>query len=262
MPNMEWLWPTIDDLESAKKAAHKGAAAAFVITIVTGVVSFLAVQGVAIFKELTDASSFIDAGLFLVIGFFIYRLSRIAAVIGLLLYIGEQVISIQTHGFRFSVMMILLTSYFIAGVRGTFEYHNMNKNETPEAKPLPPQIMPQTPVETPRKKTGFLLPAVFILFAAAIALGYYFLQQGKEHQTVSSAHSSGTAPSVSSSGDPQTIPSFKRPEAEPPSGGEDQTFHLKDGKTIRGKVLMEDDVYYTVETAGGRQEIVIKEDLA
>lgn len=261
MPNMEWIWPTIDDLESAKKAAHKGAAAAFVVTIVTGVVSLLAVRGVAIFKELADGSGFIDAGLFIIIGFFIYRLSRIAAVIGLLLYVGEQVISIQSNGFRFSIMMIILTSYFIAGVRGTFEYHHLNKNETPEAKPVPPQIMPQVPVEEPKKKNKFLLPAVLLIFAALAAAGYYLLQQSKAHQSVSSAHSSELAQTASSPDIPKNTPS-ETSEVQPSADGEARTFHLKDGKTVRGRIVMEDDVYYTVETSGGRQEIVIKEDLA
>ena len=41
-----------------------------------------------------------------------------------------------------------------------------------------------------------------------------------------------------------------------------RTFKLKDGRTITGKVLLDDPVYYTVEVPGGRQEIVIKEDIA
>lgn len=261
MPIMEWLWPTIDDMESAKKAAHKGAAAAFVITIVTGAVTFLAVQGVEIFKDLANSSSFIDAGLFLVIGFFIYRLSRIAAVIGLLLYIGEQVMMIQAAGFRFSALMILLVCYFISGVRGTFEYHNLKKSETPENRPVPPQIMPQTLAEEPKKKNMFLIPAILVIFAVLAAAGYYVLQQSKAHQTVSSAQSREITETESSPAVPNN--DFSETAGEQSvSGGEERTFHLKDGKTVRGRVLLEDDVYYTVETSGGRQEVVIKEDLA
>ena len=42
----------------------------------------------------------------------------------------------------------------------------------------------------------------------------------------------------------------------------DRTFQLKNGETVIGKVELEDEVHYAVETADGSQKIIIKEDLA
>jgi hypothetical protein len=49
---------------------------------------------------------------------------------------------------------------------------------------------------------------------------------------------------------------------ESKAAGPVRTFQLKNGQIIEGKVLQEDPIYYTIETAAGTQQIVIKEDLA
>lgn len=258
MANIQnWLWPAIDDLEDAKKAAHLGAGCAFFVAVVTGIVTVLSVRGMKLFPGL-DASGFLDAGLFLLIGIFIYRYSRIAAVAGLLLYVGEQIMMIKMNGFRFSLIPVFFTLHFIAGVRGTFDYHHLKKIEMKEV-PLsaPPQIFPQAPAEVPKTKKKWALLAVVVLGAVAALLAYGYYYRHFRPLQFSGAPGSAQTQEVPSSG--LAAPAA---EAETQLVPGERSFKMKDGKTITGRVLMEDDVYYTVETSGGRQEIVIKEDLA
>lgn len=213
--------------------------------IVTGIVAALPYFGVKLFEALSGAS-FMDAGIFLFLAFFIHRFSRIAAIAGLLLYVGEQVMMIKISGVRFSIVPILFTFYFVSGVRGAFIYHELKGTETPEEKTVPPQVISQgetIPVKKPKRMMIFSL--IFILLAGVLGGGYFFL--AKKKGSVSSGENfSGTSADL---------------EIQEPAAGE-RTFRLKDGKTVTGLVLMEDEVYYTVETSGGRQEIVIKEDIA
>jgi hypothetical protein len=41
-----------------------------------------------------------------------------------------------------------------------------------------------------------------------------------------------------------------------------KTFQLKNGQTVRGKIVGDDPVYYTLEDENGKQVILIKEDIA
>lgn len=259
MANLNFLWPPIDDIEDAKKAAHIGAGCAFLVAIITAIFTSLSLRGMKLFPGL-NASSFVDVGLFLMIGFFIYRYSRIAAVAGLLLYAGEQILMMKTMGFRFSLIPLFFTCHFISGVRGTFDYHHMKKSELQEPTQIPPpQIFQQTP-EVSKKRPGLLWAAVLVLLAAFGTGTWYFLSYQKNKATPSSL-TAVTNPQEAASDTGAASSSDAFPQTVLPAPGE-TTFKMKDGKTITGRVLLEDDVYYSVETSGGRQEIVIKEDIA
>ncbi len=249
-----WLWPAIDDIEDAKKAAHAGASSAFLVGGVTGIVTVLHLCGVRFLPD-WDAGNFADAVIFLVLGFFIYRFSRIAAVAALLLYVGGQILMMKAVGFRFSVLPILFTLYFVSAIRGTFEYHNFKRHETSEEpKPVPPQVF-RAEQEVPKKRPIALISAGLLLLLAAFAGGYYFLTSQKQWPVfpLNSAIPQGTSASVS--------PALEVQTSDIPVDGE-SVFRLKDGRTVKGKILRDDEVYYTVETSGGREEIVIKEDIA
>jgi len=58
------------------------------------------------------------------LGVMIRRMSRAAAVAGLVVFVGGRVYSGVAHGISAgSVLAIVLLLAFIAGVRGTFAYH-------------------------------------------------------------------------------------------------------------------------------------------
>jgi hypothetical protein len=78
-----------------------------------------------------NAWSFVDVVIFLAIAWGIYRLSRIAAVLGLVVYGLGQVlmwieIGLQIQGIW---LLTLIVFGFINGIRGTFAYHRLRREE-------------------------------------------------------------------------------------------------------------------------------------
>jgi len=114
------LWPEVEDLETARSASRQGMWAAVIVAVLTAIVAAFGFLG-------ADASAFIDAVLFGLIAFGIYRVSRVAAVAGLLLFVLERVMMFaqtrQTGGF---VSLFLLLA-FVHGVRGAFAYRRLLK---------------------------------------------------------------------------------------------------------------------------------------
>ncbi len=121
------LWPEISDVDSAKKAAHLGASASF---WVAGLTAVFAVLGIFKVVKLLDGWGLVDAAAFAVIGFFIMkRMSRGAAVAGLVFYIFERVYATATKGASAGLggVALVFTLYFINGVRGTFAYRRFRE---------------------------------------------------------------------------------------------------------------------------------------
>ncbi len=247
---MNWIWPGIQNLDDAKGAAGNGVGVAFFVALVTGIVTYLQTSGrMNLFPQI-GPSAYIDAGLFLVIGVGILRMSRIAALAGLLLYIAEQYFMIKSGG-RFGVAMIFFTLAFISSVRGTFAYHDMSKEE----------VAGQDAVESPPKKNpvkilvaGFL--SLILIVGIAVVLAPRFLNQKV------------TWPRSSQVKFPPLNFARHKPGSQSVNGFEERqdknvkTFHLKSGAVVRGRVVYEDETYYAVDIGGGKQEVVIKEDLA
>jgi uncharacterized membrane protein YjjP (DUF1212 family) len=71
--------------------------------------------------------SFLDAGLFAVIAFGIWRMSRVAAVAGLALYLIEQAYMWASVGPKNPVMSLLFIMFLIGGVRGTVSFQKHRK---------------------------------------------------------------------------------------------------------------------------------------
>jgi len=121
-----WLWPEITDLESAAAAGREGAAVAF---IVAGITAFFA--ALAYFNVLNVFSPWvlIDAGVMATLGFYIRRMSRAAAVIGLWWFIAARIQGAITRGAASNVVLgLILLAGFISAVRGTFAYHRLAKH--------------------------------------------------------------------------------------------------------------------------------------
>jgi len=129
------LWMTINSMEAAKQAAQQGTVAAAFVAIVTIVFTCMAIAMGGNLGEgmpQIDAWAFWDAGIFVAIAIGIHKLSRVAAVAGLLLYIVEQIImrvsnpNLSMSGF-FIVIVIILA--FVNAVRGTFAYHRFRREQ-------------------------------------------------------------------------------------------------------------------------------------
>jgi hypothetical protein len=116
-------------------AAREGAGAAVFVAAVTVVFSVLAIFGFQILPGFSPVS-LVDATLFAIVAWRIYKMSRAWAVVGLLLFIAERAYSIYAHGMTATagfVVGIFILLGFIHGVRGTFAYHKLSMQSAPSA---------------------------------------------------------------------------------------------------------------------------------
>jgi hypothetical protein len=119
------IWPTITDAVSARFAAKQGMGAALFCSGTTLVFVYLARQGVAMVQGLNQ-TALVDAAVFAFLGFAMLRMSRVAAVAALVLFIIERFAmwrSVGGVGVASIPMMAVILLCFISGVRGTFAYH-------------------------------------------------------------------------------------------------------------------------------------------
>ena len=124
--NSEW-WPAVSYREGARKAAREGAGAAIFVAAITGLFSVLAIFGVQILPGFS-ATGLVDAGLFAIVAWRVYRFSRAWAVVGLVLFVAERTFAFFTQGISASaglIVGIFILLGFIHGVRGTFAYHKL-----------------------------------------------------------------------------------------------------------------------------------------
>lgn len=116
----------VGSAEAAKKAAKGGMWAAF---FVAGVTSIFAIIAMSTGKAVAgiNGAAFLDAAIFIAIGIGIARLSRVAAVAGLVIYIAERIYMMSVNGPQGILLTIILTLVFINSVRGTFSYHRLTE---------------------------------------------------------------------------------------------------------------------------------------
>jgi len=110
------FWPNVSNLEGAQLAVKYGWVASYLVACITAVSAL--VGWIAI-------SSLFDAVFFLIIGYGIFRYSRIASVIGLVFFALELLYKIQ-EGKSLGIGVIILL-YFINGARGTLAYYRLKK---------------------------------------------------------------------------------------------------------------------------------------
>lgn len=277
----QWLWPSVDDFDGAKKAVGLGSGAAFFVAGATTLIVVL--QEAKVIEKFMDIDqwAFLDAGLFFLIGLGIAVFkSRLAAYAGLLLYLAESGFTlVQTH--RFSVQMIFITCWFMSGVRGTSVYRDLKAQADQETeKAAQPQSIfgRQNPADAaggssnqPQGRRGQGLK-ILVLFAILAAGAGYFLWSGGHIQRLMGQFQNapsevsreiewadGASEPMSSSRSDKAVKETVVPISKP--SGPSKTFKLKDGSSISGKIVMDDPDYYTLEVSGGKQDIVIKSDI-
>jgi hypothetical protein len=127
------LWPDLTTVDVAKQSCKHAAVAAFIVAGITGIVAAIAVAGTVVIPGI-DAWAFVDAGVFALLGFFVMRCSRIAAVITLLVFVVERLMMLASGGIAGLPVALILIVYLIGGVRGSFAYHRLSKQQDVQAK--------------------------------------------------------------------------------------------------------------------------------
>jgi hypothetical protein len=111
-------WPELSTATEAERAVKGAAYVAFFVAALTGLVSLLSLLSVT---QILSGWAILDALLFGVLGFFMLRGSRAAAVLGLILYVIELVAAIAATGNPAGLIVgLFFTSAFISGVRGAY----------------------------------------------------------------------------------------------------------------------------------------------
>src|SRR6266480_5450392 len=131
--NSAWWWPSVSEKERAKNAAHGGAGAAVFVAAVTGLFSVLAIFDIRILPGFSPWS-LVDAGLFAIVAWRIYKMSRAWAVIGLSLFIYERAYAFYARGATATagiVVGLIILLAFVNAVRGTFAYRTLYISQQP-----------------------------------------------------------------------------------------------------------------------------------
>jgi hypothetical protein len=121
----ERWWPPVDTLRSARKATMNGVYAVIIIVVLTSLLLFLAPEyfgGRDFFWVVVG-----QLGIFAVIGFFIWCNSRVAAILGMALFIADKIAQIGQVQFNPGniIVMIALGLMFLHAIRGTFAHHRL-----------------------------------------------------------------------------------------------------------------------------------------
>jgi hypothetical protein len=134
---MAWYWPTIEDESSAEQATKSAVGASGFIAAVTALLSILSI----IYHKPVlglDAWGLVDAAIFVLVAWRIYRMSRAWAIIGLVVYILEVGYKLLTSpSGAIGVLTVIFVLAYIGAIRGTFAYHRYNKTGSTTQPPTP-----------------------------------------------------------------------------------------------------------------------------
>ena len=131
------FWPVIVDEGTARKAARHGAAICGFSAAVTLLIAF-AGFGFAE-NEFEKYGLIVSSIIYAALGLGILRMWRAAAIMALLLFVGDTIVGIINSGVKQLGGMVLLL-FFISGIRGTFYYHKnvLTNKKTAMDKPITP----------------------------------------------------------------------------------------------------------------------------
>jgi hypothetical protein len=110
------FWPDVSTIEGAQLAVKYGWIVSYLVACITTVSALVGWISI---------SSLFDAVIFLIIGYGIFRNSRIASIIGLVVFAFELLYKMR-EGKSLGIGIIILF-YFINGVRGTLAYYRLKK---------------------------------------------------------------------------------------------------------------------------------------
>ncbi len=115
MSSKSLFWTGIVDEKSAKKVARQGIWASLLVGVPMAMYALY-------FKKYY---SLIDVSLYFIIAFGIFKMSRVAAFSGFLLYLIEVIVTFR-NGHSLRVLWIFAMFFlFLNGIRGTICYHKL-----------------------------------------------------------------------------------------------------------------------------------------
>lgn len=130
-PNGFWLLPATWDVNSARSAARQGIAAAVLVAVVNLVIAVLIDGGIEPFSGLgvRPESAIIGSAIYVAIACGIFAMSRVAAVLGLLLYVVDRSMtwSMSYPSVGGIIISVVLALMFANAVRGTFAYREFTR---------------------------------------------------------------------------------------------------------------------------------------
>jgi len=125
MNSGSWYWPDVDNLEGAEDACRLAMWCAMLVSGVTALLAFLALNGIRILP--ISGSALVDAAIFAAVAYGLSRHSRFAAVAGFVLFLIERIYMVIQTGtiFGAGVLGIVFLIGFLNGMRGAFAYHKL-----------------------------------------------------------------------------------------------------------------------------------------
>jgi len=129
-------WPEIKDLDTARRVAKQGVWAALFVAGVTALFATLAVFGKSVAG--VEPLAFVDVAIFALLAIGIWKMSRVAASVALVLFVLEKIWAFQ-DGQRPAgmIMAIVITFIFVNTVRATFCYRRLLTAAPPGTEPGP-----------------------------------------------------------------------------------------------------------------------------
>ena len=137
----ERFWPKITDARSARYVAHRAAWFAIVVAGFTAIVAGLDLFGIPMIPGI-DAWAFLDVALLGAVAAGIWRMSRVAAVAGLVVEVAEHIFTPNREvGMAYLILTVLVVLAFVNALRATFAYHRLQEPalQPNGAKPIEPR---------------------------------------------------------------------------------------------------------------------------
>ena len=120
----EFLWPKIDDIDMAKRAAQQGLMASFFVAIFVAFIPDFSNSFYTAFPS--DYLNWIGMLVWFGLGAGIYFMSRVAAITAFILFVLERLLSLEDGERAFGLILaIFLAMFFLTTVRATLRYHEL-----------------------------------------------------------------------------------------------------------------------------------------
>ena len=124
----ELLWPSIATLPGVNSALDVARWACFIIAGFTAVVALIGLVSASdLIQVFILIFALIEAFIFAVIGIGIGRKSRVFALLGLVFYLGENLIAFASGPIGLPIIPIIFAFLLANGVRAAFAYHQSFK---------------------------------------------------------------------------------------------------------------------------------------
>ena len=121
-----WIWPVVTNENEAKDAAKTGVFAALFVTLCTGGVAIVAISTGRSYAGI-DGYGLVDASLFALIAWRLFRYSFAWAVFGLMMMFAELCWKLSNSTKSVNVITFLIILWLVASVRGTYFLRNTRK---------------------------------------------------------------------------------------------------------------------------------------